>query len=449
MQPWEDVHRLPDLDETGKSILLKILQHPHAPVFRNRSGHFLTKTRQQELWLLEQEEIRQVCDPDKNSKKNLSAFLNMCRQQVPFYKDYDWSFCNHHFPEMEFSQLPCIAREDLSRDITRFVPDHLSLDNLLAFTTNGTTGHAIVIPSHPEIAARYSWFHKKALLWNGVNPDYFQSDVAVMLAGFQKNCFTYASLMHSLKNKGLIKTNFYPDDWQDPDDRKMYVEAMAPDLITGDPLSLHELTQLKIQHQPQAIISTSMALLKQQQQLLEDYWQCPVINIYSMNEAGPIATSIKGVDGFRLLQSNMVIEILDAHANRFLSERGEITITHGINDYLPLLRYRTGDYAKLEQKSDGFWYLIDLEGRPPVKYQSAKGEWLNNVDITHALNEFALPQFTLHQFKSGDIEMRIRGGFDTAGLHNKLTEIFGSAVQINIHTHQQFLDKVIQYTREE
>jgi phenylacetate-CoA ligase len=449
MQVWEDTHRLPDLDETGKAILLKILQHPCAPVFRNRSGHFLTKERQQELFLLEQEEIRRNCDPQKTTKNDLSEFLDLCHKQVPFYRSYDWSCYDNNWQDFNFSHLPCISREDISRDITRFVPDHLSLDNLLAFTTNGTTGHAIVIPSHPEIAARYSWFHKKALLWNGIDPDHFQSDVAVMLAGFQKHCFTYASLMHSLKNKGLIKTNFYPDDWQDPDDRKIYVEAMAPDLITGDPLSLHELTQLNIQHQPQAIISTSMALLKQQQQLLEDYWQCPVINIYSMNEAGPIATSVKGVEGFRLLQSNMLVEILDADGNILpAGERGEITITHGINDYLPLLRYRTGDYAKLEQKSDGFWYLIDLEGRPPVKYQTAKGEWLNNVDITHALNEFALPQFTLHQFKNGNIEMRIRGSFDTTALSEKMKIVFGESIQIDIHTNQQFIDKVIQYTSE-
>jgi phenylacetate-CoA ligase len=145
----------------------------------------------------------------------------------------------------------------------------------------------------------------------------------------------------------------------------------------------------------------------------------------------------------------MLVEMLDAEGNILpAGERGEITITHGINDYLPLLRYRTGDYAKLEQKNDGFWYLIDLEGRPPVKYQTAKGEWLNNVDITHRLNEFALPQFTLHQFKNGNIEMRIRGSFDTTALYEKLKTVFGDLVQIDIHTNQQFVDKVIQYTSE-
>jgi phenylacetate-CoA ligase len=442
MQPWEDVHRLPDLDDTGKKILLKILQHPSAPVFRNQSGHFLSKEQQQQLLLCEQNEINLRCNPKKYHDQTIADFIELCRTQVPFYRDYDWQ-------EMDIKKLPTVSRQDLSQNITRFVPDHLSLENVIAFTTNGTTGHAIQIPSHPEIAARYSWFHKKALLWNGVNPENFQSDVAVMLAGFQKKCFTYASLMHSLNNKGLIKTNFYPDDWKNPQDRKTYVEAMAPDLITGDPLSLHELTQLNIQHKPQAIISTSMTLLKQQQQLLEDYWQCPVINIYSMNEAGPVATSVKNIEGFRLLQSGMMLEILDAEGNILNDDdRGEITLTHAINDYLPLLRYRTGDYASLQQAADGYWYLNNLEGRPPVKYKTTNGEWLNNVDITHALNAFALPQFTLHQFSNGDIEMRIRGDVNTVELHKTLKKILGESVQISIHTQQQFVDKVIQYTRD-
>jgi len=441
MQVWEDCHRLPDLDEAGKSILLKMIQHPHAPIFRNRSGHFLTKDQQQTLAILEQDELNKKIDPENT--QDLSTFLNHCRHHVPFYRDYQWQ-------DLAFHHIPCISRADLHQDITRFVPDNLSLDDLIAFTTNGTTGHSIIIPSHPQVAARYSWFHKKALLWNGINPENFHSDIAVILAGFQQKCFTYASLIHSLQNKGLIKANFHPNDWHSPNDRAVYVDAMAPDLITGDPLSLHELTHLNIQHKPQAIISTSMALLKQQQQFFEDYWQCPVINIYSMNESGPIATSVKGVEGLRLLQSTMRVEILDADGNILpAGERGEITITHGINAYLPLLRYRTGDYAKLERKSDGFWYLIDLEGRQAVQYKTEKGKWLNNVDITHALNAFALPQFTLHQYKNDNIEMRIRGNVDTTGLYLKLKEIFGNSIHISIYTHQQFVDKVIQYTREQ
>jgi phenylacetate-CoA ligase len=345
-----------------------------------------------------------------------------------------------------FQKIPTITRKDIQSDITQFVPNDLPLDQLIAFTTNGTTGHPIIIPSHPEVAAAYSWFHKKALRWNGVEPDNFTSDVAVLLAGYQQQCFTYVSLIHSLNNKGLIKTNFHPADWPSPESRAIYLDDMAPDVITGDPLSLYELMQLNSRHKPQAVLSTSMALMPEQQKVFEEYWQCPVINIYSMNEAGPIATSVSGEKGLRLLQSSMLVEILDENGNpQNVGQRGEITLTHAINEYLPLLRYRTGDYAWLQER-DGYWYLMDLEGRPPVKYKTAAGHWLNNVDITHALQAFALPQYTFHQASNQDITMRIRGYADTTAIRNQLQKIFGSSIKITIHSQQTFADKVIQYT---
>lgn len=350
------------------------------------------------------------------------------------------------FAHTNLKNIPTISRNDLQTNITQFVPDNLSIDQLIAFTTNGTTGHPIIIPSHPEIAARYSWFHKKALRWNGIEPDDFTSDVAVLLAGYQQQCFTYASLIHSLNNKGLIKTNFYPTDWPTPESRAIYLDAMKPDLITGDPLSLYELMQIGSQHKPKAILSTSMALLEQQQKAFEDYWQCPVINIYSMNEAGPIAASVKGEKGLRLLQSNMLIEILDAEGNpQAFGQRGEITLSHAINDYLPLLRYRTGDYARLEQPCD-YWYLMDLEGRPPVKYKTASNQWVNNVDVTHALNPFALPQYQFHQDSQSNITLRIRGAADAPAIQSALHKLLGSSITIQIDTHQNFADKIIQYT---
>src|SRR5690606_4407217 len=79
-----------------------------------------------------------------------------------------------------------------------------------------------------------------------------------------------------------------------------------------------------------------------------------------------------------------------------LGERGEITVTGGFNFCLPLLRYRTGDYASLRLTPKGL-ALCSLEGRPPVRFRTTRGDWINNVDVTHAMADFALAQFGLHQ----------------------------------------------------
>jgi phenylacetate-CoA ligase len=87
-------------------------------------------------------------------------------------------------------------------------------------------------------------------------------------------------------------------------------------------------------------------------------------------------------------------------------QRGEITVTSGFNHYLPLLRYRTGDFGRLELHGND-WYITELEGRSPVQFRTAKGEWLNNVDITHLLYPFALTQFSLHQHGDGRLILKL------------------------------------------
>jgi hypothetical protein len=82
------------------------------------------------------------------------------------------------------------------------------------------------------------------------------------------------------------------------------------------------------------------------------------------------------------------------------TERGEVTLTGGFNFCLPLLRYRTGDYARL-LRCGADLVLLQLEGRPPVRYRTTGGEWLNNVEITHALRPLPLAQFCVHQDAQG------------------------------------------------
>src|SRR5690606_39989377 len=97
-----------------------------------------------------------------------------------------------------------------------------------------------------------------------------------------------------------------------------------------------------------SILSTSMTLLQGLKDRLAHRFGCPVINLYSMNEAGPIATDDGSGLGLRLEQSTLQVDILDGQ-NRPSGhqEHGEITLTGGFHPCLPLLRYRTGHYARL------------------------------------------------------------------------------------------------------
>lgn len=441
---WQDRQRLPDLSAQGEACLRAMVEHPAAPLLRNRSGHHLGRD--------EQAQVQQFCVAERDAPVALTEtrarqwrdrFVQDCLAQVPFFRRYP--------AVAAFEDLPTISRADLSQDITAFVPDPLPLARMICYTTSGTTGHALWVPSHPCVAARYFAFHSKALRWHGVQLSaQHEAPMAVLLAGYQQRCFTYVSVVPSLAQQGLAKLNFHPADWRDPDDRQRYVDAMRPQLISGDPLSLHELAQLPFRHRPRALLSTSMMLLPGQRAALTQRFGCPVVDVYSLNEAGPVAASVPGRPGHRLLQSRLWVEILDAQQRPVLpGERGEITLTGGFNDYLPLLRYRTGDHARLHLGEDGHWYLLELEGRTPVRFRTQNGNWLNNVDITHALQAFALPQFVLRQRHNGDLLLQVRGRCVQAdAIGTALRQLFGATQRITIEDGHIFEDKVIQYQSE-
>lgn len=436
---WTDYDRMPTLTSVSSDRLKRLIDQPHAPKLRNQSGHHLQATEVDELKHFTDGEINNTASTNIEGNPWLNDFIANCFADVPFYRQYVDKTST-------LATVPTISRADLSRDITSFIPDSLPVDRVIAYETSGTTGHALLVPSHPTIAGKYSTFHKKALAWNAVSTDLFKSDLAIMLAGYQEKCFTYASISPYLNDKGLVKLNFHPDDWNKADDRQNYIDANKPDLISGDPISLGELCKIPFSHQPKAVLTTSMTLLPGFKNQLQQRFNCPIIDLYSLNEVGPVGCSVPGKDGFKLLQSKLYIEILNANEEPVQpGQRGEITVTGGFNHYLPLLRYRTGDFGRLEQDGND-WFIKDLEGRPPVQFKTIDDVWLNNVDITHLLQQFPLTQFSLHQNSDGKLSIRVFPTTSVDQLISVLSNKFGFPVEVHFIEHVNSAKKIIQYT---
>ncbi len=108
-------------------------------------------------------------------------------------------------------------------------------------------------------------------------------------SGWQQRCFTYVSVTPQRGECGLAKINLHQDDWHAIADRGPYIDAMQPEVMTGDPLSLAALLAIDFAHRPRAILSTSMTLLPGLRAALARRFDCPVLDLYSLNEAGPIA----------------------------------------------------------------------------------------------------------------------------------------------------------------
>jgi phenylacetate-CoA ligase len=320
---------------------------------------------------------------------------------------------------------------------------------LINYRTTGTTGHPLLIASHPLVAASYLSFHKRALRRFGVEPRHHRGQVGVVLLGFQKQCFTYVSVTPAMDDSGLAKLNLHPDDWRTPSDRGRYLEALNAEILTGDPLSFAELLRLNVALTPRALLSTSMTLLPALRALLEHRFQCPVLDLYSLNEAGPIAVFDPAVSGHVLLQHRLYVEILDPDDHPVApGQRGEITLTGGFNFCLPLVRYRTGDFAELTNVGNEP-VLRALEGRSPVTFRTQSGESINNIDVTHVLKDLPLAQFSLQQRADGSLDFSYSGASGSpVEVRERLLSLFGKKQRLRVHPGANFDGKVKQYESE-
>jgi len=437
--------RLPGLSAAGLAMLRRLREHPAAPVFRDVSGHRLNRRAQ---WAARWRHLALRHAPLAHGQGGqrppawLWAWAWQQLGQVAAWPDARQLWAG-------WARLPTTSRADLQHDLARHVPSHRQNAQLLCFNTSGTTGHPIRVPSLPRVAADYQALHQRALQHFGIRLQAGRGEVGIVLAGFQRRCFSYVSVNPLRGECGLVKLNLHPADWRQPDDRARYLDDLRPELISGDPVSLSELAQLPMTHRPRALLSTSMALHGGLRARLQQRFGCPVLDLYSMNEVGPIGVFVDALEGFLLLQPRLYIEILDEAGQPLPpGEHGEVTVSGGFNPCLPLLRYRTGDHARLVLTPRGP-VLRDLQGRPPVRLRHQAGHWVNNVDVTQALRGLDLQRFSLHQQADGALQLGLAScspdppGLE-AQLRKRLSALLGPwplAVQPLAET-----DKVRQYT---
>lgn len=396
-----DADRYPTLSEAGRAMLTRMTEHPAAPAYRNRSGNRLLAGDLPGLAAFEAETLTAPIDWRPCTPPDwIAPLLAETHAKVPHFRA-------RGAPPRDLADVPTIARGDLARDIAAFVPDDVPVDRLINFRTTGTTGHPLLIASHPVVAARYLAFHKRALARFGITLRAGTGNVGVVLLGHQKRCFTYVSVTPTMGEAGLAKINLHPDDWRDPDDRARYLDSLDPELIAGDPISFASLLALPVTIRPRALLSVAMMLTDGLRDRLEARFGCPVLDLYSMNEVGPIAVADRVAGGRVLLQPNLYVEIVDS-AGHVLApgERGEVCVTGGFNFCLPLVRYRTGDTAHLAMAGD-VPMLVDFSGRRAIRFRTAHGTWVNNIDVSHALASLSAAQFALHQDADGAVVLAL------------------------------------------
>ncbi|MCD0466003.1 AMP-binding protein [Flavobacterium sp. ENC] len=412
-----DAERFPLLEDL--SFLDALKQDAYAPKFNFKSGDRLDAVRLSKVNTYKAQYYNEkVFWNEGEIPIWLTGYLKWCLQTVPFYQNKG----------RDFDSFSTISREDIRKYPYLFVSNEADLKELLVYYTSGSTGPKLDVLF--DAVSQASWLPQieSVLKDFDISITKNKDTTAIALICAQEKTLTYASLSAYLEGAGILKINLNPSEWNHPDDAKKYLEKYNPQILTGDPIAFMALLDLKPKLTPKALLSSAMKLTKGTKGKLEAYFKCPVIDLYSLTECRNIGYASEY--GHKVIRPDLYLEIFDEHEDVQLpyGERGELVVTGGINPFLPLIRYRTGDFCSLKIEN-GVPYLVDLEARNPVVFFTKSEVKINTIDISNRLSKLSLAGFKMHQEKDKRIQFT---GYSNDVTSEEIIEVLNSIFKNDI-----------------
>ncbi len=452
--PEEIVVRTPLFLPEWLPSYYRLKENPHAPLWNTQCGDRL---------FTEDKLFVQTFKEDLEQRRISEAYPSkQILEWVLSYKTKTKVFNDHLTGidiETQFFQIPTSNRNTLATSLVDVVPFDEDLSRVVVYDTSGTTGHSIKVPNHPKSIGCYDPILEYALGKHINLPKMDHTNTACLLVCFQENTITYPALHTYWNGAGFAKINLHLKEWKTPESRALFINDLQPLFFTGDPISFLELLNVNLTFSPLALVSTAIQVSPYLREKIQEKMNCPVIEIYSLNDTGPIAyTCPDNQNVFHIIPNDIYVEITDENGNN-LGENvtGEITITGGRNPYIPLLRYKTGDHAELDRTPCSCGELSpslkNFHGRKLVVFEGENQKVVNPIDISKIIRKYPVVQhcFVQNTDKSCELSIRIfdpKLPYQKEELQKELHVLFGSSVKIEIRVDQSLGNsekKVIPY----
>lgn len=435
--PRERMERNPLITPSAYRRLRALLDHPSAPPWNYEVGDrvrredfaFIEAMRQR---LRERQPIDAETVPD-----TVLAWVERMRPRVPIFQEA--------LPEgfdlaRDWACIPTMNREDIALRLEHIVPLDADLSRLIYYDTSGITGHAIQVPHHPRTVAQNHPMLEFVLERYGIRLAFDSDTVACMNVGAQVSTVTFGTTFSVWNNASFAKVNLHRRVW-DPANASLFFRDQAPLFLTGDPVGFAEMAAWGVGCSPAAMISTAVTLTPSLRSYLEAVYHCPVIDTYSTTETGLIAYANPEGAGLSVLPTDIYVEVVDPDGMPVPDgELGEICVTGGRNPFMPLLRYRTGDFARMRRHdravSDPLPCLSDLQARDAVSFVAADDSVISMVDIARIIREWELIRHEFVQRADRSCELIIQPiecrPPNTRLLRDKLEALFGDGIRVTV-----------------
>ncbi len=435
------LERIPQFKPEWRETLHRMREHPAAPVWNTEVGDRVGLDDARWVAWFEEELHRKRGGVDAGPPDGLLQWIRELAPRSVYFRER-LAGLN---PDRDFARIKPMERADLGGSLARIIPEDADLDRLVVNPTSGTTGAPLLCPNHPRAVACYDPMIQFALRRHGLNALYDHTKIAALQVCAQRRTTVYATVHSYLNGAGFAKINLDESGWRRAEHAADYIREMAPQFLSGDPWAYVELMRVAPQARAGALLSTALTLGPALRTQLEMHFGCPVVDVYSLNETGPIGySSPEYPQFFHQLPTDLYLEIVNAAGDPVPDgEVGDLLASGGRNPYLPLLRYRTGDRARIVSRSgtrgDPALLFELIEGRTAVFFRDGAGRRINPIDSGRILRQYPIIQHQLIQRRdfSFDLSLLIAEtpplppALETR-LLGELGELFGETTQIRI-----------------
>ncbi len=378
--------------------------------------------------------------------KKLQVILRLCAQQVPYYRSLFRAigFDPDSFQNIaQLQRLPLLDRETVQSQSEDFLAQGTPPRRTRTHSTGGTMGHPMSFRTVRGMGWREQafMFH----LWKRVG--FRASNLRAMLRG--RVIKNQRHWEYDPYERAYVFSNFH----MTPENVAAYAKVMEqkhltflhsyPSAVTD---FVRHLQDMEISPPRfQAVLLSSENMYPGQRELIENFFQCRSFSWYGHTENLAMGGECEYTTDYHMVPQYGYLEIIKedgAPATRE-GEIGEIVGTTLDNTAMPLLRYRTGD-----------WAVVGPEkcrcGRSCVLLKEILGRWRqemllgknNNLISMAAVNMHSsvfehVRQFQFHQTQRGQATLRIvrkpeYTEFDSKNLLAALQEKIGDSLTVEL-----------------
>jgi phenylacetate-CoA ligase len=256
-----------------------------------------------------------------------------------------------------FEEIPLLEKSELQQASRRFISSGADPDVHFRVQTTGSTGVPLEIWFDSSyFVSFYAYFlyllHRRNLRPRPLTASLMSLSVSPKASYDEDN---YWFIQPALNFTFFHRVNLRSGEWNSPAAVVEFIASKNPMTIRAFPSTLEvfadyvEANPSSRPIRPSVMISDGETLLPAVRERLERLFHTTVADEYGLSEVGgAVALECRERCGFHVSVQDYYVEVVDANGKPVPDgTEGEVVITNLYHRLVPIVRYRTGDYATM------------------------------------------------------------------------------------------------------